>query len=100
MTVGSGARRRLGGDDGAAAGTIFHHDRPPELVLQFLRQDAGEDVGAAAGGKRTEKGHRALGIAVDRRLRARDVEGEAASEYEQDEPSHALPQLERVSRRS
>ena len=91
MAVGSGARRRLGGDDGAAAGTIFDHDRPLELVLQFLRQDAGEDVGAAAGGKRTEEGHRALRIAVDRRLRGRRVEGEAAGEREHDGSFHALP---------
>ena len=91
VAVGSGARRRLRRDDGAAARTILHHDRPLELVLQLLRQDAREDVGAAAGGERTEEGHRALGIAVSRRLRGRRVEGEAAGEREHDGSFHALP---------
>ena len=91
VAVGCGARRRLRRDDGAAARTILHHDRPLELVLQLLRQDAREDVGAAAGGERTEKRHRALGIAVSRRLRGRRVEGEAAGEREHDGSFHALP---------
>ena len=91
MAVGSGARCRLGRDDGAAAGTIFDHDRSLELVLQFLRQDTGEDVGPAAGGKRTEKGHRTLRIAVSRCLRGRRIEGEAAGEREHDGSFHALP---------
>ena len=90
VAVGCGARRRLRRDDGAAARTILHHDRPLELVLQLLRQDARENVGAAAGGERTEKRHRALGIAVSRRLRGRSVEGEAAGEREHDGSFHAL----------
>ena len=90
MAVGCGARRRLRRDDGAAARTILHHDRPLELVLQLLRQDARENVGAAAGGERTEKRHRALGIAVNRRLCGRGVEGEAAGEREHDGSFHAL----------
>src|SRR6185369_11952265 len=53
-------------------------------------EDARENVGAATGGERTEKRHRALGIAVSRRLRGRGVEGEAAGEREHDGSFHAL----------
>jgi hypothetical protein len=47
------ARGCLRRDDRARAGTIVDDDRPLELVLQLLRQQAREHVGAAAGGKRT-----------------------------------------------
>jgi hypothetical protein len=50
MAVGSGARGRLCRDDRPAAGTVFDDDRPLELVLQLLRQDAREEVRAATGG--------------------------------------------------
>src|SRR4029450_9735027 len=58
------------------------------FVLQLLRQQAREHVGAAAGGKRKKKGHRALRIFVGRRLRARRIDGgEAPSDGETEHES-------------
>src|SRR5262249_34741502 len=83
LAVGGGARRHLRRDDRARAWTIVDDDGPLELVLQLLRQHAGENVGAAAGGKRAEKCHRVLWIIVGRCLRARGLHrGEAACESE------------------
>jgi hypothetical protein len=88
VAVGRGARGGLRGDDGAGTGAIFHDHRPLELLLQLLRQDAGEDVGAAAGGKRTKESDRALRIVE--RLRGRSIErGKAADQGENDRPSCA-----------
>ena len=60
---------------------------PRELLLQFLRQHASEYVGAAAGGKRTKKGHRALRVVAAGRLPARrrdsgDTRPQRHSEHE------------------
>jgi len=46
------ARGGLRGNDGAGARAIFHDHRPLEFLLQLLRKEARENVGAAAGGKR------------------------------------------------
>ena len=49
MAVGCGSRNRLGCDDRAGARTVVHDHRAPELVLELLRQQARENVGAATG---------------------------------------------------
>ncbi len=85
MAIGRGARGRLCGDDGAGARTIFDDDRPFQLILQLLRQHARENVGAAAGRKRTDEGHVPLRIVVDRCLRARGVDRSEAETESQTE---------------
>ena len=87
VAVGQSARGRLRRHDRPRARAIVDNDRPRELLLQFLRQHAGEYVGAAAGGKRTEKGHRALRVIAGGRLPARrrdsgDTRPQRHSEHE------------------
>src|SRR5215510_1001018 len=89
MVWPSGAARAA-----ACAGTILDHHRPLELVLELLREQAGEDVGAPAGRKRAEKGHRALRIIFSRCLRPRCLdrsEAEHDGGTERDSPFHVPP---------
>ena len=49
---------------GPGARPVLDDDRPLELVLQFLRQHARQDVGAATGRKRAEERDGALRVVV------------------------------------
>jgi hypothetical protein len=94
VAVGCSARGGLGRDDGAAAGTIVDHHRPLELVLQLVREEARENVGATAGRKRTQEGHRTLRIILSRRLRqsrAEHIQGERERRSEHHSLSHVSP---------
>src|SRR5262249_59198143 len=83
--VGSGTRGRLRRYDGAGARTIVDNGRARELLLQLLRQHPGEYVGAAAGGKRTEKSDRALRVIAGGGLSARRLNGGEAGPQRQSE---------------
>jgi hypothetical protein len=92
VAVGRGTRGRLRRNDGAGTGPIVDHKRLLELVLQLLRQDARQNVGAAAGRERTDEVHRALRIVVGRRLRQRGVAGDenqTENQTEREPSSHA-----------
>jgi hypothetical protein len=71
VTIRRGTGGSLRSDDSAGAGPVLHDHGPLELVLQFLRQHAGENVGAAAGGERADEGDGALRVIVDGGLRGR-----------------------------
>jgi hypothetical protein len=64
VAVGRGFGDRGRRDLGAGSRAVFDDDGLLELVLQLLRQHAGQDVGAAAGRERTDEGHGALRVVV------------------------------------
>jgi hypothetical protein len=53
-----GAGDRLVAEGAGGAGPVLDHDRLAELFLQRLRDDAADDVGAAAGSERHDDADR------------------------------------------
>jgi hypothetical protein len=93
VSVGSGLRDRLGGDHAARAGAVLHHHGLAQTFGQFLRQDAGGDVGAAAGGKADKNLDGPVGIARGLRVAREHEHTRGEDETQQDAqrlPEHLL----------
>ena len=58
MAVGPGPHRLLQRNDAVAAGLVLDHDRLAEFFLEVLAENAGDDVGRAAGPVRDEDADR------------------------------------------
>src|SRR3712207_5979316 len=61
VAVGLGLRDRVDADVAAGAGAVLDHEALPELVLEPLRDDAGEHVRRAARRIGHDDAHEALG---------------------------------------
>jgi hypothetical protein len=80
-------RDRACGDQRAGANPVVDNDRPLELVLQLSGQEAHQDVGAAAGRKRTDEGHGPAWIIVSLGIRAvGGGHGQSESKSERSDP--------------
>jgi hypothetical protein len=80
VAIGGGVGDIGGRQIAARAGAIFHHDRLTELLRQRLREDAGDDVGPAAGRKADDDvdGPRRIGVGeggLDQRGKRRSGQG-------------------------
>src|SRR6185369_2146359 len=80
LAVGRRGRGVARGDRAAGARTVLHDDRLPEALGELRRDDARQDVGAAAGGERNLDPDRAI---LRERLRRHDKRqrGEALHTY-------------------
>ncbi len=93
VAVGRGARDDIIAEDAAGARLIFDHHRLAELGLHRIRQDAGDDVGAAAGPERDDEMDRSL----RKILRGRGNHGQQQSGEHEPEFFHdILPDVRRA----
>ena len=76
IAVRLGTRDLLGADAAAAADAVLDHELLAEPLAELLRDDAGDGVGAAAGGERHDEADRPLRPARVRGLRQHCVGGE------------------------
>ena len=67
VAVGRALGDVVGADDARARRPVLHHEALPQALAQVLRQDAADDVGAAAGREGDDHAHRARGIVLGRR---------------------------------
>ena len=74
IAVGFGLGGDLRADDAARAATVVHHKSRAQVLREFLRDDAAEVVGAAAGRERHDHAHRTRGILL-RHGRNREANG-------------------------
>ena len=81
VAILGGARDRLVAHNAAGAGAVFDHDRLAEFLLHSLRQDAADNVGAAAGPEGDDDADRCLRpfLALSGRGKARRCTQRAAA---------------------
>ena len=58
VTVGSSFGGQFGAEIAASAGTVVHDDLLADLIAEFLRNDAGDNVDPAARGRGRNHAHR------------------------------------------
>jgi hypothetical protein len=80
VAVGRRARDRARRNRAVCSGLVIDHHRLLEGLTQFLADDAGGGVDAAAGGERHDERDRPVGIILRLRCGGRKAGGEARDE--------------------
>jgi len=88
--VGRRLRHRLDADIAAGAGAVFDHDLCAEGRRELLRDDARNDVGAAAGRERHDQADRSLRPRAVCGLRGGGGRKRGARNQERDKADHAV----------